>query len=175
MDRFEAALHYQPPEETDEHPPLNVSDQIAIVGSQGQVVYVPAYSHVYHEDGKPHLLTITLSVRNTSDENDMVVRSVRYFDTKGKEVKSYLKKPLKLGPLGTTEILVSRDDATGGSGANFLVDWVSANPISDPIIEAVMIDTAGQQGISFARSGRVIREVNRNRDDETTDSAPLER
>lgn len=159
MDRFEAALHYQPPAETDEHPKFSFADQIALAVSQGQVVYVPAYSHIYHQDGKPHRLTITMSVRNTSDENDIVVRSVRYFDTKGKEVKSYLKQPVTLGPLGTTEILVERDDVTGGSGANFLVDWVAANPVPEPIIEAVMIDTTGTQGISFARSGRVIREV----------------
>ena len=165
LDQFEAALHYQPPEESDESPQFRIGDQTALGISQGQVVYVPAYSHIYHEDGKPHMLTITMSVRNTSDENDIVVRSIRYFDTKGKEVKSYLNKPVTLGPLGTTEILVERDDATGGSGANFLVDWVAANPIPEPIIEAVMIGTTGKQGISFARNGRVIREVDRKRDE----------
>jgi hypothetical protein len=165
LDQFEAALHYQPPEESDEHPQFSFANQMALAVSQGQVVYVPAYSHIYHEDGKPHMLTITMSVRNTSDESDIVVRRIRYFDTKGKEVKSYLKKPVTLGPLGTTEILVERDDATGGSGAHFLVDWVATNPIPEPIIEAVMIDTTGKQGISFARSGRVIREVDRKRDE----------
>ncbi len=161
MDRFEAALHYQPPVETDSHSPIIVADQVPLTISQGQVVYVPAYSHIYHQDGKPHMLTITLSIRNTSDENEIAVRSVRYFNTHGKHVKSYVNKPLTLGPLATTEILVEREDTTGGSGANFLVDWVAAKPVSEPIIESVMIDTQGQQGIAFARSGRVIREVAR--------------
>ncbi|MCA9110215.1 MAG: DUF3124 domain-containing protein, partial [Planctomycetaceae bacterium] len=31
--------------------------------------------------------------------------------------------------------------------------------VSEPIIEAVMIDTDRQQGISFARTGKVIEEV----------------
>tara|TARA_R110002049_G_scaffold285698_4_gene466997 strand:- start:128693 stop:129319 length:627 start_codon:yes stop_codon:yes gene_type:complete len=166
LDEFEAALHYRPPEESHDYPQqLQFVDQVALSSSKGQVVYVPAYSHIYHEDGKPQMLTITMSVRNTSDSNDIVVRSIRYFDTKGKEITSYLTKPVTLGPLGTTEIFVKREHAAGGSGANFLVDWVAEKAVSEPIIEAVMIDTTGEQGISFARSGRVIREVDRKRND----------
>jgi len=60
-----------------------------------------------------------------------------------KEIEAYLTNQVTLGPLGTTEILVERHDATGGSGANFLVDWVATNPVSQPIIEAVMIDPTG--------------------------------
>lgn len=125
----------------------------------GQVVYVPAYSHVYHGDGKPRLLTITLSVRNTSQEEQIFVRSVRYFNTKGKEVRSYLPKPVRLVAMATTEVLVEKDDASGGSGASFLVEWYSTTPVTEPIIEAVMIDTDSQQGISFARRGSVVSEV----------------
>jgi hypothetical protein len=84
---------------------------------------------------------------------------VRYFDTRGKEVKSYLDKPVRLPALGTTEVLIERDDSTGGSGANFLVEWYANQPVTEPIIEAVMIDTKSQQGISFARRGSVISEV----------------
>jgi len=126
---------------------------------EGQVVYVPAYSHVYHGKGDPHLLTITLSVRNTSLDHPIIVSSIRYFDTKGTEVKSYLTKPVRLPALGTTEILVEQDDTTGGSGANFLVEWYADKPVTEPIIESVMIDTKSQQGISFVRRGSVISEV----------------
>lgn len=126
---------------------------------EGQVVYVPAYSHIYHGGGKPYLLAITLSVRNTSIHDEIVVKSVRYFDTKGNEVKSYLTKPVRLSALATTEVLVSREDTSGGSGANFLVEWYANEPVTEPIIEAVMIDTDSQHGISFARRGSVISEV----------------
>jgi hypothetical protein len=126
---------------------------------EGQVVYVPAYSHIYHGEGKPYPLAITLSVRNTSITDEIVVKSVRYFNTKGKEVKSYLTKPVRLPALGTTEVLVTRNDTSGGSGANFLVEWYANKPVTEPIIEAVMIDTDSQQGISFARRGSVISEV----------------
>lgn len=32
---------------------------------QGQVVCVPAHSHIYHKKVSPNLLTITLNIRNT--------------------------------------------------------------------------------------------------------------
>ena len=158
LDSFEDALHFQAPEELGaETAELNI-DHLTSSAVQGQTVYVPVYSHVYHQNGKPQLLTITLSIRNTSLDSDIIVTSVRYFDTNGKEVKSYLAKPRSLAPLATTEFLVERDDTSGGSGANFLVEWISKEPVTQPVIEAVMIDTSGQQGISFARSGTVIRE-----------------
>ncbi len=161
---FEGSLRYRPPAEygednTDEGLPDDDPGYLSGNPVQGQVVYVPAYSHIYHDDGAPYLLTITLSVRNTSLVREIVVKSVRYFDTRGKVVKSYLAKPLRLPPLATTEFLVERDDATGGSGANFLVEWVAEEEVTEPIIEAVMIDTKGQQGISFARRGKPVREV----------------
>ncbi|QEG00796.1 hypothetical protein Mal15_48680 [Stieleria maiorica] len=159
MDQFEDSLRYQFPQPNGSIADVDDAEQVPLAATSGQVVYVPAYSHVYHEDGNPHLLTITLSIRNTSDEREIVVRSVRYFDTRGQQVKSYLKQPLTLAPLGTTEFLIERDDSSGGSGANFLVDWVAQQRVSEPIIEAVMIDTEGQQGISFARAGTAIREI----------------
>lgn len=158
LDSFEQSLRYKPPAESGESVLEEKSDYLITHPVQGQIVYVPAYSHIYHDDGAPYLLTITLSVRNTSIDQEIVVKSVRYYNTQGKEVKSYLKKTLRLAPLATTEFLVERDDATGGSGANFLVEWVAEASVAEPIIEAVMIDTQGKQGVSFARVGKPVRE-----------------
>lgn len=157
---FEESLRHSPPQEllVDESG-RDTLYHLETNPVEGQTVYVPAYSHIYHGEGKPYLLTITLSVRNTSMQNEIVVKSVRYFDTKGKQVKSYLDKPVRLNALGTTEVIIERDDATGGSGANFLVEWYASQAVTEPIIEAVMVDTTSQQGISFARRGSVIREV----------------
>ncbi|APZ90965.1 DUF3124 domain-containing protein [Fuerstiella marisgermanici] len=160
LDSFQDSLTHSPPEElADDEPAHGDLYHLAANPVEGQVVYVPAYSHIYHGDGKPHLLAITLSVRNTSLTDEIVVKSVEYFDTKGKKVKSYLAKPVRLPALGTTEVIIKRDDASGGSGANFLVEWYARTPVTEPIIEAVMIDTNSQQGISFARRGSVISEV----------------
>lgn len=160
LDAFEATLQPSTPQQLEVGESAR-SDLFHLTANpvDGQVVYVPAYSHVYHGDGKPYLLTITLSVRNTSMDKEIVVRSVRYFDTKGKEVRSYLNKPVRLPALGTTEVVIEREDASGGSGANFLVEWHADEPVTEPIIEAVMIDTESQQGISFVRRGSVISET----------------
>ncbi len=159
LDAFGDSLRYRPPQESAAFPAGETADALAANPVQGQVVYVPAYSHIYHDDGDPYLLTITLSIRNTSLDREIVVNSVRYFDTKGQEVRSYLARPLRLPALAATEFLVERNDASGGSGANFLVEWVAQEEVTEPIIEAVMIDTKGQQGISFARTGKPVREI----------------
>lgn len=156
---FEHSQQYRPPEEENNTETDQNLHQILAHPVKGQVIYVPAYSHIYHQGGKPNLLTITLSVRNTSIDHEIAIKSVRYYDTKGKEIKSYLKQPLRLAPLASTEFLVEREDTSGGSGASFLVEWLANQMVSEPIIEAVMIDTQAQQGISFVRSGKVIREL----------------
>ncbi|QDU89675.1 hypothetical protein Pla175_30690 [Pirellulimonas nuda] len=160
LDAFEQTLRPSTPNELlPDEPGRGDSNHLAANPVQGQVVYVPAYSHIYHGDGDPYLLTITLSVRNTSLNSEIIVKSVRYFNTKGEQVESYLDTPVRLPALGTTEVVVARDDASGGSGANFLVEWYSELPVSQPIIESVMIDTKAQQGLSFARRGTVITET----------------
>ena len=123
---------------------------------EGQVVYVPAYSHIYQGAGDPYLLTITLSVRNTSTSEEIIVDSIRYFDTNGVQIRSYLDNPVRLPALGTTEVVVKRADKSGGSGANFLVEWHSTTPVTEPLIEAVMVATTSQQALAFARRGVVI-------------------
>ncbi|MCM2370166.1 DUF3124 domain-containing protein [Aporhodopirellula aestuarii] len=124
----------------------------------GQRLYVPAYSHVYHREGDPHLLTVTLHIRNTDVDDEIVVTSVRYFDTGGKELRSMLKKPLKLAPLAATEFVIEREDKSGGSGASFIVEWRAGTEVNQPIVETVMIDTKGQQGISFISPGVILSE-----------------
>ncbi|TWU55333.1 DUF3124 domain-containing protein [Rubripirellula reticaptiva] len=125
---------------------------------EGQRLYVPAYSHVYHQKGDPYFLTVTLNIRNTDVENEIVVSSVRYFDTGGKEVRSMLKKPLRIGPLAATEFVIEREDKVGGSGASFIVEWQAGTEVNQPLVETVMIDTNGQQGISFIAHAVVLSE-----------------
>ena len=158
--RIDVALAAHSPAQLEGEPNARSDLRPVEVGlSEGQLIYVPAYSHVYHGGGEPYQLTITLSIRNTSRTSEIVVDSVRYFDTKGKEVKSYLERPAKLPALGTTEVVVSSADTSGGSGANFLVAWHAKRPVSEPLVEAVMISTTSQQGISFARRGVVVQQA----------------
>ncbi|GFK94874.1 hypothetical protein NNJEOMEG_02722 [Fundidesulfovibrio magnetotacticus] len=122
--------------------------------SKGQTLYVPCYSHIYHGiKTRPIDLTITLSARNTDPARPVRLLEVDYYDTAGKLVKRHLEKPMVLEPLATAEFIVGQTDVTGGSGANFLVRWSAEEPVSPLLVEAVMIGTSAQQGISFTSRG----------------------
>jgi hypothetical protein len=124
----------------------------------GQTVYVPIYSHIYVWDQSRTVnLTATLSVRNTDLTHPMIIASVNYYDSSGKLVRKYLEQPVELEPLASTNFVVDREDTSGGSGAAFVVEWVAQQNVSVPVIESVMINTAGNQGISFVSAGRVIK------------------
>jgi hypothetical protein len=126
--------------------------------TQGQSVYVPAYSHIYHGNKEtPLLLSVTLSIRNIDPKNTMTVTEINYHETEGALVKKYLLEPLVLGPLGSERFVVPQKDNTGGSGANFIVNWTSENKINPPIVETVMIGTQSQLGISFTSRGNAIQ------------------
>lgn len=127
--------------------------------SQGQAVYVPAYSHIYIGDREhPFYLTVTLSIRNTDMNAPLTVSTADYFDSKGALLRKYIETPVILGPFASARFLVNESDKAGGSGACFLVKWSATKPINQPIIESVMIGTKSQQGISFTSRGQVIVE-----------------
>jgi len=127
--------------------------------SAGQTVYVPIYSHIYSGvKGRPFDLAATLSIRNTNPKNSITLVSVKYYDSDGKLVEDYLKKPKQLNALVSARYIITEADKAGGSGANFIVVWKSDQEVNPPIIEAVMIGTHSGQGISFLSRGRVIKE-----------------
>lgn len=146
VDDIDEKLKYIPPQpKAAKIPPESVV--------AGQMVYVPVYSHIYAKGGKPFLLEITLSVRNSDPKEDISITSVSYYDTKGNLIKDYLDKPMSLKALATVEFLVAQKEIAGGSGANFVVEWVSDRKVNQPIIEAVMVGIEGQTSISFVRTG----------------------
>jgi hypothetical protein len=122
----------------------------------GHKVYVPVYSHVYHMQDDVYNLTNTLSIRNTDDAGEIYITSVKYYDTKGKLLRSYIENPVQLPPLATLEYIIGVNDTIGGSGANFIVEWISDKAITAPVIECVMIGTQNQQGVSFISLGTVL-------------------
>ena len=130
--------------------------------SSGQTVYVPIYSHIYSGNREhPLYLAATLSVRNTSFDAPMTILTVDYYNSDGKLIKNFLKKPEELGAMASVRYLIREADKAGGSGANFIVRWTSKEKISPPLIESVMIGTKSQQGISFTSRGQVIDEDSR--------------
>ena len=126
--------------------------------AMGQTIYVPIYSHIYYENQqKVFDLSATLSIRNTDLTYPIIIASVRYYDTTGKLIKHYLEQPVELGSLGSMDFVVERTDTSGGSGANFIVEWIAKTTVSEPVVEAVMISAVSNQGISFISSGKVIK------------------
>lgn len=149
MEDIEEKLKYAPPMASGSEIPTEI-----VVA--GQAVYVPIYSHIYVQGGKPYLLEATLSIRNSDPNTNITISSVRYYDTKGKLIRSYLEKSLRLMPFSTAEFLVEQKKTEGGSGANFIVEWVSDAQVNQPVIEAVMVGIEGQTSVSFVRSGIAI-------------------
>jgi hypothetical protein len=125
--------------------------------ASGALLYVPVYSHVYHNDGRQPLnLTALLSIRNTDQSAPLVLTRIDYHGLDGKLVRRELQRPVRLAPLAVTEVVVPEADTAGGSGASFLVEWAAERPVSDPVVECVMIGTVSSQGISFVCPGRVL-------------------
>jgi len=86
----------------------------------------------------------------------MIITSVRYYDAEGELIRQDIERPFALKPLAATSFFVAADDTSGRSGANFVVEWVAEKTVSEPVIEAVMINTSGGQRISFISPGKVV-------------------
>jgi hypothetical protein len=128
------------------------------------MVYVPVYSSIYTGlNIKKTLIDLaaTVSVRNVSTRHPLVLEVVRYYDSSGKAIRDYIDRPSELAPLATVEFVIQRADATGGPGANFMIEWKGAADMDEPLVEAVMIGQSGNAGISFTSAGRVVGQTSR--------------
>jgi hypothetical protein len=135
--------------------PLDTLDVVT-----GQTIYVPAYSELYYADtDNTWNFTITLAVHNADLRNPIYITSVRYYNNDGILVREYVPAAHQLSALATQSYVIESIDRSGGVGANFIVEWVAETDATPPIVEAVMISTARQQGLSLISPGRVIDEV----------------
>lgn len=126
----------------------------------GATVYVPVYSSLHLGlDIKNRMveLAATVSVRNVSAKEPIVIEWVRYYDSTGTRVRDYLAQPSELRPMASVEFVIQRSDAMGGPGANFLIRWKGPATVDEPLIEAVMVGQSGNAGISFTSAGRVLK------------------
>jgi hypothetical protein len=135
---------------------VTLNDTAKIIA--GETIYVPVYSSIYAwEQRRTINLTATLSVRNTDLAQSIIVVSINYYDYNGQLVRQHLEQPVELGALSAASFVVDQEDTSGGVGAAFVVEWVAQQEVSVPVIEAVMINATGNQGISFISPGRVIK------------------
>ena len=116
--------------------------------------YLAVYSEIYSvTEHRTINLTVTVSLRNISSTDTIFMTRGEYYNTKGDLIRSYFDAPIYLKPLETIEIVIEEQDTHGGSGANFIFDWAVPENIQEPVFDAVMISTSGQQGISFTTQG----------------------
>lgn len=132
--------------------------------SAGQSLYLPVYSHLYHGDvnpktGKPSetLVSTLVSIRNTDPRMPLKVTSARYYNTEGKLLREFLTAPQTVPPFGTHELYVPRSDSSGGSGANFIIDWTAERPINPPLVEALHADIREARALLFVTTARPIQ------------------
>ena len=123
-----------------------------------RTVYVPVYSSIYWGTGDLMVeLGVTVSVRNTSSRDPIVINYVRYYDSSGKRIRDYVASPAQLDPFASVEFVIQARDVVGGPGASFLVQWAGVTDIDEPIIEAVMLGQAGNVGFAFSSSGKILK------------------
>lgn len=120
--------------------------------------YLSVYSQIYSQtEHLKHGLTATISIRNTSVSDTLYVLKASYYNTHGALIRSYFNHPIYLVPMETVEIVIDEVDTSGGTGANFLFDWQINDKAPEPLFEAVMISTSGQQGLSFKTEGKRVK------------------
>tara|TARA_R110001606_G_scaffold399099_2_gene580692 strand:- start:179643 stop:180194 length:552 start_codon:yes stop_codon:yes gene_type:complete len=132
---------------------LNESDSL-VTGS----TYLSVYSQIYsRSESRTHDLTATISMRNTSLTDSIYMLKADYYNTHGELLRTYFKNPIFISPMETIEIVIDEVDNEGGTGANFIFEWAVKDKTHEPLFEAVMISTSGQQGISFTTQGVSIQ------------------
>jgi hypothetical protein len=133
-----------------------------VPSASGQTIYVPTYSYVNISDAaRPFNLALTLSVRNADPKEAIVVTAVRYHGADGHLVRDYLPRPVRLAPLAALDSFVKESDTSGGSSTSFVVEWSADRAVAAPVVEAVMVGTLGNQGVSLLGAGRVVAEHGR--------------
>jgi len=127
--------------------------------SRGETVYISTYSNVFVGSAKEKFqLSVLLSIRNTDPKYTVTITKVDYYNTDGRNIKTYVYNPVTLRPLASKYFFVEPQDDKGGEGANFLVKWQAEHAVNQPIIEAVMSNLYNRQGLAFRCPGKIITE-----------------
>ncbi len=132
--------------------------------SRSQTLYLPIYSHMFYgnigKSGKPShtLLSALVSIRNTDPKAALRIRSARYYDTHGKLLGERVPAATTIPPLGTLELFVELNDASGGSGANFIIKWDADQLINPPLVESLHANLDGGKAIVFTTQATPIND-----------------
>jgi hypothetical protein len=138
---------------------LPVSPAAAVKLVRGQTIYIPSYTNIISGTQRI-ILRANLIIHNADPQHALEVGRVDHYDTNGKLVEAYLQQPVTLPPLAAMRVVIKAPRAGDeGAGANFIVQWQAPQRVVEPLVECVMVGTAGTHSYSFNSSGRVIAEV----------------
>lgn len=119
--------------------------------------FLSIYSQIYmRNDDEQSNLTATVSLHNPNRKVEIYIDKAVYYNTHGEPIRTYFNQPIFIRPMETVQIVIDGIDNEGGTGANFVFDWKIKPKTNEPIFEAVMINTYGNQGISFVTTGKKI-------------------
>lgn len=141
---------------------MTATAQTAPPRSNGQSLYLPVYSSVWHGETDSRgvqaraPVSVLVSIRNTDPARTIRVTAATYFDTDGKRIREFVTAPHSIGPMGTLELFVPRSDERGGSGANFVITWRADAPTNPPLVEGLHINMPVGRSIAFITSARPI-------------------
>jgi hypothetical protein len=130
--------------------------------SNGQHLYLPIYSVIQYGDrdrsGAARELPVSslVSVHNTDLDRPIRLLSARFYATDGKFLRDLVPSPRVLKPMETVEFLVERRDVVGGSGANFVIQWEAAVPVSPPLVQALHVEMQTNRAIVFTTDAVLI-------------------
>ncbi len=125
---------------------------------KGQTIYIPSYSNIISGNQRI-VLRANLIIHNTDPSRSIEVLRIDHYDTNGQLVEHYLQHPLKLAPLAATRVIIrAPKPGDEGAGANFIVQWRSAEKVTEPLLDCIMLGTAGTHSYSFSSHGRIIQE-----------------
>lgn len=120
--------------------------------------YLSVYSQIYSQtEHATHNLTATVSMRNISRTDTVYIEKAQYFNTKGELIRTYFDETIFILPMETVEIVIDEKDQEGGTGANFVFDWLTKENTLEPYFEGIMTSTSGQQGLSLTTQGRPMQ------------------
>ena len=119
--------------------------------------FLSIYSQIYvRTENDQTDLTVTVSLHNPNLKDQVYIDKAVYYNTHGEPIRVYFDRTIFINPMETVQIVIDGIDTEGGTGANFIFDWKIKPNTNEPIFEAVMINTYGQQGISFVTTGNKI-------------------
>lgn len=125
----------------------------ATLTANGGKVYLPIYRNlIIDERGRRLPVHTNVYVRNLDQKQNLRLISATLFDAQGRQVGSLASKEIVLTPLAAVSFSVKPFEDDGGE-ACVIINWSAKAPVRPPMVQGLILGTAGQQGISLTTRG----------------------